>query len=538
MPRWTSGPRRTAVIMLAGAGVLILGTNSLVHADTATGLTANNTATCVAGSATSPTDCVAAFAGQRDTATGIETPLFDGPGGNVSTVNIHSLLTTGATKVYANVMPGFCPTPDSSSTASVPRCNSNVIPEYTENNVATVDAQLRDMAQRGIDGASIDWYGPSSGPFNPDAVSLKFQSEIQNQGLCAGGAQKCQVMYMIMFDGASLKFADDPTHVNGSSSAACSLGLADTAAEDCIVARLKNDICYMNGLHFGNNAYQKFNGRPVVQFFVDEGEYPGLRTSGAAPSWPDVWVQLGSFSADLKDNCASPDNIGAAHPYNVNNGVPLLTFEGSNGFTQEASGGAFGWVMPSGNQDDLEITSSGNSRSIQEFYQAAANNPNGVPWGIAYKGFNDSQSAWGSGRLLDERCGTTWINSMHEANAFYSGTHSLPFLQIATWNDYNEGTSIEDGIDNCFTVTASVTGSTLNWQLHPSSSAASTTTIAGFQVYDSTDGGTTYQPFGGLQPAGAASIGLTGLPAGSTKLIVKMVGQPEILNRAAGPVDF
>ena len=524
--------------MLAGASMLVLGTGSLVHADTAADLGANNTATCVAGSATSPTDCATAFAGQRDTAAGIETPLFDGPGGNVSTVNIHSLLTTGSTKVYANVMPGFCPTPDASGTASVPRCNSNVIPEYTENNVATVDAQLRDMAQRGIDGASIDWYGPSNGPYSPDSVALKFQSEIQNQGYCPQGTQKCQIMYMIMFDGASLKYADDPTHVTGSSNAACAITLADKAAEDCIVARLKNDICYMNGLHFGNNAYQKYNGRPVLQFFVDEGEYAGLRTTGAAPSWPDVWTQLGGFSGDLQNNCASPDNAGAAHPYDVNNGAPLLIFEGSGGFTQAASGGAFGWVMPSGNQDDLEITSSGNGRSIQEFYQAAAANKNGLAWGIAYKGFNDSQSAWGSGRLLDERCGTTWINSVHEANSFYSSTHPLPFLQIATWNDYNEGTSIEDGIDNCYTVTGSVSGSTLNWQLDPGSGTPSTTTIAGFQVYDSTDGGATYQPFGALQPADARSIGLAGLTPGSTTLIVKMVGLPEILNQVTGPISY
>ena len=79
--------------------MLVLATTNLVHADTAGSITANNTSTCVTGSATSPTDCATAFAGQRDTAAGIETPLFDGPGGNVSTVNIHSLLTTGSTKV-------------------------------------------------------------------------------------------------------------------------------------------------------------------------------------------------------------------------------------------------------------------------------------------------------------------------------------------------------------------------------------------------------------------------------------------------------
>ena len=45
----------------------------------------------------------------------------------------------------------------------------------------------------------------------------------------------------------------------------------------------------------------------------------------------------------------------------------------------------------------------------------------------------------------------------------YSGT-TLPFFQVATWNDYDEGTEIETGIDNCISaLSASVTGTTVNW---------------------------------------------------------------------------
>ena len=68
----------------------------------------NNTSTCVAGSSTSPADCAAAFAGQTDTRTGIETPLFDPPGGNVSAENVRDLLYPGsATKVFVNMMLGI-----------------------------------------------------------------------------------------------------------------------------------------------------------------------------------------------------------------------------------------------------------------------------------------------------------------------------------------------------------------------------------------------------------------------------------------------
>ena len=44
--------------------------------------------------------------------------------------------------------------------------------------------------------------------------------------------------------------------------------------------------------------------------------------------------------------------------------------------------------------------------------------------------------------------------------------------------------------------------------------------------------------YGNPQSANATSDGLAGLPAGSTKLIVRMIGQSEILNQASGLVAF
>jgi hypothetical protein len=107
---------------------------------------------------------------------------------------------------------------------------------------------------------------------------------------------------------------------------------------------------------------------------------------------------------------------------------------------------------------------------------------------------------------------------------------------VATWNDYNEGSSIEDGIDNCFRVAASVQGSALNWSLSTTSSNASTSTISGFLVFDSTDG-TNYTQVASL-PASARSFDLSGLSAGSHQLFVKMAGLPSILNQSSSQVSF
>lgn len=130
----------SAAAVLAVAAATLLATNTGAQADGISTIMAKNTSTCVLGDTTSPADCAATFAGQDDTAAGITTPVFDPPGGNVSTQNIHGLLYPGnTTKVYVNVMRGFCTPPDGTSSASVPRCNSNVTTQYTENDTLTVD---------------------------------------------------------------------------------------------------------------------------------------------------------------------------------------------------------------------------------------------------------------------------------------------------------------------------------------------------------------------------------------------------------------
>jgi hypothetical protein len=68
---------------------------------------------------------------------------------------------------------------------------------------------------------------------------------------------------------------------------------------------------------------------------------------------------------------------------------------------------------------------------------------------------------------------------------FEGSSYTLPYVQIATWNDYEEGTEVEAGIDNCYTISASVNyqSRTLNWTLGPSDSYASTSTIRHFTVW-------------------------------------------------------
>ena len=41
-----------------------------------------------------------------------------------------------------------------------------------------------------------------------------------------------------------------------------------------------------------------------------------------------------------------------------------------------------------------------------------------------------------------------------EAGKYYSTTNQMLGIQLVTWNDYEEGSEIESGIDNCVTVSA------------------------------------------------------------------------------------
>lgn len=89
---------------------------------------------------------------------------------------------------------------------------------------------------------------------------------------------------------------------------------------------------------------------------------------------------------------------------------------------------------------------------------------------------------------MDQDCAQTWLTSMTEGNKYYVG-NARPYLQLVTWNDYNEGTEIESGIDNCYIVGASLSGNTLNWSLNPTNSSLdSLTTVSHVEIYDSPDG--------------------------------------------------
>ena len=75
--------------------------------------------------------------------------------------------------------------------------------------------------------------------------------------------------------------------------------------------------------------------------------------------------------------------------------------------------------------------------------------PDKLTVGAAWPGFNDTLAGWSRNRHMSSRCGRTFDESLHLYRRYFNASHPLPFLMIVTWNDYEEGTAIERGIDTC-----------------------------------------------------------------------------------------
>ncbi len=109
-------------------------------------------------------------------------------------------------------------------------------------------------------------------------------------------------------------------------------------------------------------------------------------------------------------------------------------------------------------------------------------------------------------------------------------------MQVATWDDYEEGTEVETGIDNCATVSASVSGTVIA-PVPSFTGVGSEETVDHYTVYLSTDGENLIDA-GDIAPGSSLAASTLGLPAGTYKAFVKMVGKSHIVNHMSPPVSL
>jgi hypothetical protein len=204
---------------------------------------------------------------------------------------------------------------------------------------------------------------------------------------------------------------------------------------------------------------------------------------------------------------------------------PIFLFQDNDGFSHSMSDGSFSWVMPTVGNYGMSY--------LSEFYQAGMSFPSELTIGAAYKGFNDSLASWGSGRNMGQQCGQTWLETFSEINSLYNAGKQISDLQLVTWNDYEEATELESGIDNCLSVTASVNGNGLQWAVNGNEN-----TVDHYTVYISTDGQNLMALPDLAQGVHSVNLCSFSIPAGNYELFVQAVGKPGLANQITGAISF
>lgn len=163
----------------------------------------------------------------------------------------------------------------------------------------------------------------------------------------------------------------------------------------------------------GRQAYLMFNGRPVIFIF------PKRHTD-----WSKVHAEVAKWSQP-----------------------PLLIDEFPPAQSASSVDGYYAWVHPviGGNGSNW------GKEYLTSFYETMQSKyPDQIAVGGAWSSFDDSKASWGLNRHIDPRCGQTLTETLNLWRQ-NSAEHYMPYLLIGTWNDYEEGTAIEKGIDTCRT---------------------------------------------------------------------------------------
>lgn len=255
---------------------------------------------------------------------------------------------------------------------------------------------------------------------------------------------------------------------------------------------LISDLNYIHDNFESSPSYMRRNGRPVIAFF-------GIETKKI--NWSTVRKQV--------------------------QGSPIFVFMNSGGFSDPESGGSFAWTQPTRAGLDIGLS------YLDNFYKVALSKSSEVAIGAAYKGFNDSLASWGQHLKVNQQCGQTWLASFAEAGNYYSPDNQLENLQIVTWNDYEEGSEIETGIDNCISVVPSLNGQVLTWTV----TGGSENTLDHYVVFISSDG-VNLMPLAEITPGNdVLDLSTYGFDPGQYTVFVEAVGQPSILNHISAPVQ-
>jgi hypothetical protein len=256
---------------------------------------------------------------------------------------------------------------------------------YNSQDPNVLRKQIEDARNMGIYAFVVDWYGPRRPFLDRSTMLLQRIASEQNFHIA------------LMYD----ETQDDNGH----------------ATEDAMEAMELAYQKYIGPSAPGRGAYLQFRGRPVVFVFPKRGH----------TDWSQVRQQVNQWE--------SP---------------PLLLYEDDPPLQfAQAFDGEYAWVFP-GHKGWAPDGQAWGEDYLTDFYaKMRSKHPDEVTVGGVWASFNDTKASWSLNRHIDARCGKTFEDTLHLFDENNEPSHPIPFVLIATWNDYEEGTAIERGVPRC-----------------------------------------------------------------------------------------
>lgn len=588
---------RFSIFIVAGILSSQLFAQHSVHNDTF-----NNTSGCAANNAASvgSTSCGAVFPGATDVCspapgnspncnTGANTVMFDLAPTNLAdftddNVDIHSLVYPGYTgPVFANVLLWHGPKPVNifNFTPKIPGpenlYNGHLLNGYTSDSDAQVDAQFRYMQRLKIDGIVANPPGPLPLTLTGQNAPNHDVNETMEKWKTKANGPGSTFLYSVMSDqvmwnqncpgvqDANKQFSTLPACVE--QIMICSLDYMNTPTSSQFTCAFDGGL-YSGGGFFADTHYWKLNnGHPVMSYFFDKTEYfdpvvsnanlctaaapcavyndnqPGTTCIGHDDCWNKIFAGIehhisntSLFAAASKPFIIHRDNFSAFDANTLPNN------------------GSFRWFHATGDQTFEDVPNY--TTWLQQGLSAIQANPSNPPVVLAsgYGKVDFAQAGFHSNLVvMDARCGQTFLDIMklpHDVGFGPSPQTPLPAIEIVTWDDYDEGTEMETGIDNCLNpIQSSLNGSTFMWSISfNSASGSELRTIDHYTIYNTNDGSTNTGIDHNLvkiadvavNTANSGSYSFT-LPSGlpnPTLIYVKAVAKPMLTNHLSAGVAF
>jgi hypothetical protein len=461
--------------------------------------TGNNTSAC--STATNPSYCSMALPNFMTKFSGAQTVYIAPTPGHVSPQTIQqSYLYPGATtRIIAAYQPWFNP---NNCWTGTPTAGHPCV-GYSENNTAVIAQQHSTMLARGFTDVSPDWYGNSSSQSFLNQTVIDEAADLS--GRCNGSS--CPMHLMIMIDKGLI--------TSGMSNAAgCPTGTSNQTT--CITTVLDAAYDYIDA-NWGRKPYYSVDsasGQPITLTFLDESQWSGT-------TWSTVW-------ANVKAHMNS-----YATPYKI-----VKEF---GNFTEANIDGAYAWVRTQAFNTTAQycwqgyITSTQQCDDYMNRYYSQARTSGKLEMGGLYIGFDGSENTYNNG-VTARQCGQVLVfHGNAITSAGYSSSSQLPWLLASTWNDYGEGTNIENGVDNCWRVdTPTINGSTVTWtQSKTDSTYAAPTTIDHFRIWYGSGAGDLTLSQDNILPSQYCNTGVTSCsfdlntaaypPPGNTYIYVEQI---------------